>query len=311
MDPAISEIDRTGQRLLVLASDATRGRFLVHVARSLGARVEQPVALTVAAEQLDRQVGLDGLIVDFSNDSGIADTELAQFVAAITRQVDLALIVCCQFEAIDRIESLFAATSAVILVDPDEADVVAALAVTLHRPATPRSVHEVDPLRLRRLADDVARVARALANLSADAFAERAPLRLGENEHGFSAEPSDLAEAAMPSADVVRTVIRLRRLRDAYFDNGLFADPAWDMLLDLLAAHIEGDPVSVSSLCIAAAVPPTTALRWIRTMTDQGLLERHADPDDGRRFYVRLSQSSRLALARYFQAVQRAGSVAI
>jgi hypothetical protein len=40
----------------------------------------------------------------------------------------------------------------------------------------------------------------------------------------------------------------------------LFADPGWDILLDLYAARQEGKQVSVSSLCIAAAVPPTTAL---------------------------------------------------
>jgi predicted transcriptional regulator len=63
----------------------------------------------------------------------------------------------------------------------------------------------------------------------------------------------------------------------------LFADPAWDMLLDLLQAEIAQHRVPVSSLCIAAAVPATTALRWIKTMTDVGLFKRRADPHDGRR----------------------------
>jgi hypothetical protein len=52
------------------------------------------------------------------------------------------------------------------------------------------------------------------------------------------------------------------------------------MLLDLLQAEIAQHRVPVSSLCIAAAVPATTALRWIKTMTDVGLFKRRADPHD-------------------------------
>jgi hypothetical protein len=51
-----------------------------------------------------------------------------------------------------------------------------------------------------------------------------------------------------------------RRLRERLLPAGLFADPAWDMLLDLYAAEIEEQPVSVTSACIAAAAPATTAL---------------------------------------------------
>ena len=61
--------------------------------------------------------------------------------------------------------------------------------------------------------------------------------------------------------DMERKVIRTRRLRANYFSEELFADPAWDMMLDLLQAEIAQLRVLVSSLCIAAAVPATTALR--------------------------------------------------
>src|SRR3546814_1705184 len=78
-------------------------------------------------------------------------------------------------------------------------------------------------------------------------------------------------------------------LRDRYFDGDLFADPAWDMLLDLyLAAERNTRPVSISSLCIASAVPATTALRWIKTFEDLQLISRRADPSDGRRIFIQL-----------------------
>ena len=94
-----------------------------------------------------------------------------------------------------------------------------------------------------------------------------------------------------------------RRRREAIVGLDIFAEPAWDMLLDLYAARLERQPVSVSSLCIAAAVPATTALRWIKTMTDAGIFLREADPQDGRRIFIALSDGANEAMARYFEAL--------
>ena len=103
----------------------------------------------------------------------------------------------------------------------------------------------------------------------------------------------------------------MRRMRERFFDKELLADPAWDMLLDLMAARLERVQVAVSSLCIAACVPPTTALRWIKNMTDAGLFERVSDPDDGRRIFIRLSDASAAAMTRFFTAMRVAGEVGI
>jgi DNA-binding MarR family transcriptional regulator len=89
-------------------------------------------------------------------------------------------------------------------------------------------------------------------------------------------------------------------LRNRYFPEDLFADPAWDMLLDLLHAEIAQLRVPVSSLCIAAAVPATTALRWLKAMTQQGLFVRRADPHDARRVFVELAPKASEAMRRYF-----------
>jgi hypothetical protein len=70
--------------------------------------------------------------------------------------------------------------------------------------------------------------------------------------------------SATELAALARRYLRHRRERERLLPD-LFADPAWDILLDLFAASIERRPVSVSSACVAAAVPPTTALRWIGT----------------------------------------------
>lgn len=126
---------------------------------------------------------------------------------------------------------------------------------------------------------------------------------MGDRHIGFGFEPP--AQSVDPQ--LVRQAIRARRMRDAFLGENLFEDPAWDMLLDLYAAHLEGVRVSVSSLCIAAAVAPTTALRWIGKLTDAGLFERQPDPDDRRRVFMALSPKALKAMGGYVAAVRRAG----
>lgn len=107
-------------------------------------------------------------------------------------------------------------------------------------------------------------------------------------------------DSARRRAARAREMSRQRQLRTSFLPAALFAEPAWDMLLDLYAAYYEGKEVAVSSLCIAANVPSTTALRSIETMTEQGCLVRRRDPNDGRRIFLALSDSARGWLDAYF-----------
>src|SRR3546814_14694380 len=97
-------------------------------------------------------------------------------------------------------------------------------------------------------------------------------------------------------------------MRTRFFDGALFADPAWDMLLDLTASRAEHVRVSVTSLCIASGVPPTTALRWIGQMVDAGLFVRTADGVDKRRAFVALSAQAAEAMGRYFVKLVKAAA---
>jgi hypothetical protein len=101
----------------------------------------------------------------------------------------------------------------------------------------------------------------------------------------------------------VRAMLKMRRVRNQFFDGELFADPAWDMLLELYAAELGQQRISVGCLCVGAAVPATTALRWITTLENKGLVERRADPLDGRRFHLSLSTSGLKAMEGYFGLV--------
>jgi DNA-binding MarR family transcriptional regulator len=183
-----------------------------------------------------------------------------------------------------------------ILIKPDQSQRVAMLAFVnsgvLNRLEQTHDATKDNAARLRQLSDEMGRIAATLARLSTGPSGE-APVK-----------PAPKGETAPPlDVEVVRSVIRARRLRARYFSEELFADPAWDMLLDLLQAELAQLRVPVSSLCIAAAVPATTALRWIKTMTEQGLFVRRADPHDGRRVFVELAPVASDAMRRYFADV--------
>lgn len=97
-----------------------------------------------------------------------------------------------------------------------------------------------------------------------------------------------------------RKLYRIRRLRNRVFeDPDLFGEPAWDLLLDLFIAACEGKRVSVTSACIGAAVPTTTALRWIGVLEERNLLRRESDSADGRRIFVRLTERGIELMKRY------------
>ncbi|HEX8643743.1 MAG TPA: winged helix DNA-binding protein [Allosphingosinicella sp.] len=113
------------------------------------------------------------------------------------------------------------------------------------------------------------------------------------------------------SAATVRHLIALRRLRGEYLPTQLFADPAWDMLLDLYVAQLEGRRVSVSSLCVASQVPATTALRWIKVLEERQLIVRHADPEDGRRVFLMITDDTADKIARFMLTVQARGCLTV
>jgi hypothetical protein len=133
--------------------------------------------------------------------------------------------------------------------------------------------------------------------------------RIAEQLARLVSEQRSAPDPVSIDARLVRRMIKLRRDRDRYFPADIFADPAWDMLLDLTAARLEGKRVPVSSLCIAAAVPTTTALRWIRSLTEAGLLDRYTDPSDARRSHIEIAEPAAASMLAYLRAFSAAFAV--
>ncbi|MDP9424252.1 MAG: MarR family winged helix-turn-helix transcriptional regulator [Pseudomonadota bacterium] len=154
-------------------------------------------------------------------------------------------------------------------------------------------------------------------------FAKVAPSRVGRNDPFFhqaeklreslgsalkvvdqmAGAPSMRSPDQQVSQQEVRAILKMRRNRARFFKADLFADPAWDILLDLYAAELAQQRVAVTSACHAAAVPATTALRWIGQLEREGLINRRADPMDGRRQFLMLSNEGLEAMNAYFKTV--------
>jgi len=105
----------------------------------------------------------------------------------------------------------------------------------------------------------------------------------GEKRPSAAHFPSDTVAAA-------KMIYGARRKIDNVFGvNGFSVSPAWDIMLDLYAAHFSNTAISISSACIGAACPPTTGLRWLQILERQGLIAKTGDTTDGRRSFCSLT----------------------
>ena len=203
---------------------------------------------------------------------------------------------------IDRAMAVAAHEDVTLLCEPAAGDRIAAFALAL-RPRKTRLQDvskDIGSARLARLSEEVSRIAHALASM-AEAESLEVPSSAQRLTGGHAARPESIFLGDEVVLGVrIREMIRARRARDMFFSDELFADPVWDMLLDLMAARCERQKVSVPSLCIAAAVPATTALRWLKMMTSSGIVVRKSDVTDGRRVFIDLSDESASAMHAYF-----------
>lgn len=140
------------------------------------------------------------------------------------------------------------------------------------------------------LKDEVSRIAKTLGRLSFDEV--QRPKQL-----------SSVSSTPEVSSEAIRAALDARRLRGSYFSSDLFADPAWDMMLELLLAELTDRRMTVTRLCAAAGVPGTTALRWLNNLVQRGLFVRRADPFDARRSFVELAPRASSMLRQYFRKI--------
>ena len=284
----------SGPAPILIAGDSEAAlQRAVRTVEASGHRIGASLGLDEALGRIGLQASASAIWVELDQDCGERMDRLLDQVRGEADEGRCAAVVSARADLVDPLVSRLGDSNVELVIDGSDMDRASALAIALsgaHRADRLSDVaSEQNSARLRQLSDEVSRIASTLARLSA-----------GPAPAPRSFVPQNDTEVPQVSADSVRSVIRARRLRGRYFPDELFADPAWDMLLDLLQAEIAQLRVPVSSLCIAAAVPATTALRWLKTMVQEKLFVRRADPHDGRRVFVELAPETSIALRRYF-----------
>lgn len=130
----------------------------------------------------------------------------------------------------------------------------------------------------------------------------------------FAQSVSDGADARdLAFAVLAEQLYQERRRRSRHFPPHLFAEPAWDILLDLFVNGVRKRAISITSACIAGGIPATTGLRWLGLLEKEGLLVRETSGDDARVTWVRLSEQGMDAVRGYIaegpgRAVAEAGA---
>ena len=290
----------TGKPALLFGDDPAAMERAGALFDAAGVRLVGQGSLAAAADRLDSQIALGLVWLECGAEAAIPSDALLDRLARLAESGEAAVVASAPSSMIDLLFARLDHGSVQILIDADDVLRAGALSLALadmKRLSRVSDVGRDNAVRLRQLSDEMGRIATTLARLSA------APDETGPAVLRLIDPPAD---APPLSVDIVRSAIRARRLRARFFTEDLFADPAWDMLLDLLQAELAEHRVPVSSLCIAAAVPATTALRWVKSMTDSGLFVRRADPHDGRRVFVELSPAASAAMRAYFAELGKA-----
>ena len=304
--------DRRGGRppnMVIVAEDGAAAETACEAAALAGVRLVDRLSWDRAAAALGEHAVIDLLAVEAEGVDADRIEAVLPRIDTLARAMDARVVVALATDQIDAVTAQLLGPAAQFLCEPTVTDRVAALGLAgLGAGRLNDRLREAESERLRRLNEEVARIAQTLARLTnrEDLLpgAER-PGIVGDRRPGYGAPPAERPAPVDPQD--IRKAIRSRRLREQFFAPPLLEDPGWDMLLDLFAAELEDRAVSVSSLCIAAAVAPTTALRWIGKMADSGLFQRRPDPFDRRRAFMVLTDQARAGMERYCQAARQAG----
>ena len=271
----ILERDSAQCHILVVDDDRATAEEAVEAARLLGYHcsfaLDASTALRTIAE--DETIGIVVTDVQMPGMTGLS--LLDELASRFASQRPLVTLVITGFGSIDVAVAAMRNEAADFLTKPvSREDLAAALRRAMRK--------------WLRLCGE-----RSLAALSAS-------LRGPAAEAGQPAAPAPL----VPVDDaellkITRKLVRMREQRGQFLNPALFSDPMWDILLDLTSARLEDKTVPVSSVCQAAGVPMSTALRQIRSLVDMGLIRRWSDPLDRRRDLLAINDEAMAAMRQY------------
>lgn len=129
------------------------------------------------------------------------------------------------------------------------------------------------------------------------------------NDHHQRANPRAANEGpAPPSVDLLalaKQISEVRSARSAFVDPTLLGEPGYDILIAIFIADAERRPLRVADLAVVAGVPASTALRWVRTLEELGLviqIERYPHIDEQ---FVELRPEGLKQMSRHLDHARR------
>lgn len=115
------------------------------------------------------------------------------------------------------------------------------------------------------------------------------------------AEHKPKSLAASETVKLVSQIVHARRTRCDFFAPEIFSDPAWDMLLVLFQAKVQGEVMAPYHLAQAAGSPLSASLRWIDILERAGLVHSTCDPSSREIKTVELASRGWSAMIQWSQ----------
>jgi hypothetical protein len=79
------------------------------------------------------------------------------------------------------------------------------------------------------------------------------------------------------AASTAIAILKFRRLRSEILPGELFAEPGWDLLLELFVADANGQRLTARDVSDRANIPPTVLSRWLIHLTQIGFIVGDGD----------------------------------
>ena len=109
---------------------------------------------------------------------------------------------------------------------------------------------------------------------------------------------------------LAKKIKEFRAARGVIFAPEMFGEPAWDLLLALYIAAGDQYRLKVTAACVESNVPESTALRWLSSLAEGGLIRYDSNPTDARSRYVALSGAGIAMMDRLLELASGNGKLA-
>lgn len=111
---------------------------------------------------------------------------------------------------------------------------------------------------------------------------------------------------ATPPAELLANLeVKIRQARRRHLPDHYAGDPAWEILLALECAERDERRCFICDLEAASGLPPTTVLRYLAKLEEDGYVARTPSADDRRKIEITLTDTGRDVLRNLFEDALR------